>query len=132
MRLRAALLSSLLLLPAGPAAAVPMDSGAADDALHACILSELNDFTAWLDRENAKGYVGELGWPDDEQGDADEWNALAEAWLDRADQARLWATPWATGEWWGTTYKLAVYEDATDAPGVDTPNTQAPVLEAHL
>jgi hypothetical protein len=132
IRLRAALVSPLLLLPATPARAVPIDPGAAVDALHACILGELDDFIAWLDRENAKGYVGEFGWPDDEQGDADEWNALAEAWLDRADEAGLWATQWATGEWWGTSYKLAVYEDAIDAPGVDTPNTQAPVLEAHL
>ncbi|HEX9823413.1 MAG TPA: cellulase family glycosylhydrolase [Actinomycetota bacterium] len=120
---RVALLLALPLLSA-PAAAQ-------ENALHACVIGELDSFTGWLEREDARGFVGETGWPDDEMGDADEWNALAEAWFDRADAAGLWVTTWATGEWWGDSYPLAPYEDRGEAPGVDTANTQAPVVEAH-
>jgi aryl-phospho-beta-D-glucosidase BglC (GH1 family) len=106
---------------------------AQDDALHRKILGELQRFVSWLDANGARGFVGEIGWPDEEHGgESDRWNALADAWYDDADAAGLWAGVWATGEWWGKTYKLAAYEDRSEPPGVDTPNTQAPVIEAHL
>ena len=101
------------------------------DALHRRIRAELSTFTDWLRRNGVKGYIGEVGWPDDYRGDASKWNALAEAWYDDADAARLWVTQWSTGEWWGTTYKLAPYEDRRSPAGVDSANTQAAVTEAH-
>jgi endoglucanase len=114
------------LLPAREAAAQ-------DDALHRKVLSELDGFIRWLDANNARGFVGEIGWPDEDHGgESQQWNDLAEAWYQRADQAGLWAGVWATGEWWHDTYKLAAYEDRSEPEGVDSANTQAPVIEAHL
>lgn len=105
---------------------------AEEDALHARVLSELHTFTDWLETHRVKGYIGEVGWPDDVSGDAREWNDLADRWFEAADDAGLWVTTWATGEWWGTAYNLAAYEDRREIPGVETANTQAEVLEAHL
>lgn len=120
------LLTALLLLTAVPASAQQ------PDALHDRVLTELREFTDWLDRYDVQGYVGEVGWPDDQRGDAAEWNALAGAWFEQADAAGLWVTYWATGEWWGDDYLLAAYEDPDSSGGVERSNTQAPILEAHL
>jgi len=95
------------------------------------VLTELSVFTAWLHRYGVQGDIGEVGWPDGSSGDAPRWNALAERWFERADAAGLWVTVWAAGEWWGTGYPLAAYEDRTPPPGVDTPDTQAAVIERH-
>lgn len=114
---------------AGPLAAPSL---AQDDALHHRVLSQLQSFIDWLQANNARGFVGEIGWPDqDHGGEAQQWNDLAEQWYEKADAAGLWVNVWATGEWWGNDYKLAAYEDLTRPAGVDTPNTQAPVIEAH-
>ncbi|MGH2662780.1 MAG: glycoside hydrolase family 5 protein [Actinomycetota bacterium] len=110
----------------------PASPAGAQDALHLRVLAELRGFTDWLNRFAVDGYIGEVGWPDDGRGDSAEWNALAEAWFTDADAAGLWVHYWATGEWWGTKYPLAPYEDRDSTAGVDTPNTQAPVVEAHL
>jgi hypothetical protein len=120
----------VILLVALTAATHPTPAHA-DDALQRRVLSELRSYTDWLSRNNAKGYVGEVGWPDDARGEAARWNALAERWYQAADAAGLWATAWASGEWWGTSYPLAAYEDRLAPAGLDTPNTQAPVIEAH-
>jgi hypothetical protein len=105
------------------------------DALHRRILDELGKFTNWLQQNGVEGYIGEVGWPDDYRGDASQWNALANAWYGEADAAGLWVTQWSTGEWWGTDYKLAPYEDRhfpdSSPNGVDSANTQAVVTEAH-
>lgn len=122
------LVASALLLMLG----APPVSSQTRDALHDRVLGELRVFSDWLDRYDVQGYIGEVGWPDDLRGDAHEWNALAEAWLDEADAAGLWVTYWATGEWWGDDYLLAAYEDPDSHGGVERANTQAPVLEAHL
>jgi hypothetical protein len=123
-RLPSALLL-LLIAPAPVAAQAP-------DALHERVLGELRVFTDWLERNGVRGYIGEVGWPDDWHGDADEWNALAEAWFGEADAAGLWVTYWATGEWWGDDYLLAAYEDPDSSGGVERANSQAAILEAHL
>jgi Cellulase (glycosyl hydrolase family 5) len=105
------------------------------DALHHRVRAELGKFTGWLSQNGVDGYIGEVGWPDDYEGDASNWNSLAEAWYDDADAAGLWVTQWSTGEWWGRAYKLAVYEDRnfpdSSPNGVDSANTQAVVTEAH-
>jgi Cellulase (glycosyl hydrolase family 5) len=103
----------------------------ADDALQRRVLSELRTYTDWLNANGVKGYVGEVGWPDNARGDAAQWNALAQRWYQAADAAGLWVSAWATGEWWGTTYPLAAYEDRLAPAGIETANTQAGVIEAH-
>ena len=101
------------------------------DPLQTRARTELAGFTGWLKANNAQGYVGEIGWPDNSTGDAAAWNALANIWYQDADSANLWVTPWSTGIWWGTTYKLSPYQNKIAGGGVDSPNTQASVLEAH-
>jgi hypothetical protein len=103
----------------------------ADDALQRRVIGELDGWTSWLQRNGVKGYVGEVGWPDDGRGDAAAWNALAERWYRAADAAGLWATAWATGEWWGTGYPLAIFEDRLAPAGVESADTQASVIAAH-
>ncbi|HYI44079.1 MAG TPA: cellulase family glycosylhydrolase [Actinomycetota bacterium] len=113
------------------ALAVPAaEANHVDNALHRKVISEIEGFRDWLNRHDAPGFVGETGWPDDYNGEADQWNDLAEDWFDVADAAGLGAVVWATGDWWGD-YKLAVYENRDDEGGVESANTQAPVLEAH-
>ena len=109
-------------------AGTPAISAAKSDALHARVRSQLKVFTDWLAANNAKGFIGEVGWPDTEAG---SWNAVAQAWFQDADAARLWVTVWATGEWWGANYKLAAYEKRPPGLGVNAPNAQAAVIEAH-
>lgn len=100
------------------------------DELTTRVQSELGVFTRWLEAHDVEGVIGEVGWPDDEGGAADRWNALADAWYRDADAADLWVMAWATGEWWGD-YPLAVYEADGSGP-VSQPNTQARVVESHL
>ena len=95
------------------------------------VLGELAVFTKWLARQHAPGYIGEVGWPDDYRGESREWNHLADAGYTAADRAGLWATAWASGEWWPTTYPLACYYRTTRSGPVDTANTQASVIERH-
>lgn len=105
---------------------------AAPTALEERALEELGDFTTWLAENGADGFIGEVGWPGGpEAPDASQWNHLAEQWFDHADESHLSVTAWATGEWWPTDYRLAVYT-ATEADQVDSVGTQAEVLEQHL
>jgi hypothetical protein len=107
---------------------------AEEDALHRRVRAELKVFTDWLQANRVRGYIGEVGWPDDAGGETELWNALAAAWFGDADAANLWVTVWATGEWWiDPYYRLAVYENRKGAhdSGVESANTQASVLEAH-
>jgi Cellulase (glycosyl hydrolase family 5)/Ca-dependent carbohydrate-binding module xylan-binding len=101
------------------------------DPLFRRTVAELGVFTDWLARNRVAGYVGEVGWPDDRRGEAARWNSLAERWYEKADAAGLWVTNWAAGEWWGPSYNLASYRSRGPGAGVDTPDTQAAVIEAH-
>lgn len=122
----------LLVLPALVAlAALPGCAPGNPDALHRKVRGELALFTRWLDANNARGVVGEVGWADDFRGDADEWNALAAAWYRDADAAGLWVAAWAAGSAWGRDYPLSIYEDLQSGAGIDTANTQAGVFERH-
>jgi hypothetical protein len=106
---------------------VSTSGGVTYDALVSRARAELGVFTSWL--AGAKGFIGEAGWP--QTADSASWNALAEWWYDDADAASLWVTYWATGEWWGTTYNLAAYEDTGGAAGVDTARNPSAIIEAH-
>jgi len=118
-------LSVSLVLGCAPGA------GAEPDALTRRVSGELTVFTDWLARNRARGYIGEVGWPDDSRGEGDEWNSVARAWYAQADAAGLGVTSWAAGEWWGTTYPMAAYEDRAPGGGVDSADSQAAVVEAH-
>jgi hypothetical protein len=126
--LAVALMATLLSGSMAPAGAEA--DGGGDDALTHRARTELRRFTGWLRANNAKGYIGEVGWPEGANGDDARWNALAECWYRDADAADLWVTAWATGEWWGS-YPLAVYRDRSEQRGVDSPSAQAEVIERH-
>lgn len=124
-----AILLLALAVPTEGGRTLVADGGTADeDTLVRRARVGLARFTEWLQANNAKGFIGEVGWP--EGTDSQRWNALADRWYRDADSADLWVTTWATGEWWGT-YPLAAYQDRTAEAGVDTPGSQARVLEQH-
>lgn len=119
----------VLLVIGATSAEIAPAAATTGDALHTRVRAELGVFTHWLQVNNAKGYIGEVGWPDT---DGALWNSLASDWFADADAAGLWVTGWASGEWWGNSYKLSVYEDhASPYSAVDAASTQAPVFEAH-
>lgn len=118
------LILTAVALPAPPATATHHC-----DALCSRVRTELRTFTRWLQRYDVDGYIGEVGWPDGT--DAHRWNTVAEIWFRDADRAGLDVTTWATGEWWGTDYALAPYENRSGPRGVDARNTQARVVERH-
>lgn len=100
------------------------------DALHNRVRSGLRTFNNWLAANGERGFIGEAGWPDDINGEALKWNALADAWLIDADAAKLPFTEWATGEWYSGTY-FSMYEKTSGSQSLNTTNTQAAILEAH-
>ncbi len=89
------------------------------------ISEKLQAFIDWLTENNQKGYIGEVGWP----WNSTPWNDVATTWFGLANQHDLWATAWAVGEMWGSTYKLQPYLFQN---GSYTPQTQATVLESNL
>lgn len=93
-------------------------------------LSDLNTFVRWLDVNDARGYVGEVGWPSGP--DAQAWNQVASDWFDRADGAGLWVTIWAAGRWWPSSYRMAVYRLSGRAGTPPVAGPQASVAAAHF
>jgi hypothetical protein len=94
------------------------------------VRSELKSYTNWLTVNNAKGYIGEVGWPGTT--DAAAWNGLADHWYRDADTAGLWVTQWATGEWWPNSYALGTYiNSVSESAPLDTARPPATVVEAH-
>jgi hypothetical protein len=101
------------------------------DSLHARVREELRVFTNWLETNGVRGYIGEVGWPNDADGDGVRWNALAEAWFQDADASQLWVTVWDTGQR-RCDYRLAVYKTlACGQPPLAQADVQAQVVEAH-
>jgi hypothetical protein len=100
------------------------------DALQARVRAELSVFTGWLQANGAKGFIGEVGWPNNT--DTAAWNALATKWYADAAAAGLWTTAWSAGEWWGCGYKLSVYTWSTCTTmdgNLSVAKSQAPVIE---
>ena len=120
---------ALALLVVVPRPAVPArpDDGVTDPLVRRS-LDDLERFVTWLDRADARGYIGEVGWPADR--DAAAWNALAAAWYRRAGDAGLEVTYWATGEWWGDGYPLSSHVAARPGGPLDRSRPQAAVITA--
>ncbi|GAB3829531.1 glycoside hydrolase family 5 protein [Dactylosporangium cerinum] len=95
------------------------------DALQAGALAGLAHFSAWLRREDASGFVGEVGWP--AGADIDQWNALGAVWYRAADAIGLPVTAWAAGRW-PPNYRMTVYRSGST---VGSAGPQAPIVEAH-
>lgn len=108
-------------------------AGANPDALHTREYANLQVFTGWCATYGVPGFIGELGWPN--TGDTTSWNALGQAIYTRCDAAGVPVLYWSTGEFYsnGSDSKSA-YEASsnTGAGPLDTPKTQATVIEAHL
>jgi hypothetical protein len=98
------------------------------DPLQAQTLAGLAHFSSWLRREDAAGFVGEVGWPSGP--DAAQWNALADAWYRAADAIGLPVTAWSAGRW-PASYRMAAYHPGGGGSALDTAGAQAPVIEAH-
>lgn len=94
-------------------------------SLTARVTAEFSRWTGWLNTHNVRGFVGEIGWPDN--ADAASWNAVGEALYDLCDAAEVDVTYWSAGARWGTAYTLSVYTGATQS----TVKAQAAVVEAH-
>lgn len=103
------------------------------DAIGTRLISELLEFTDWLDAYNQKGFIGETGWH--RTNDSAKWNEIGDLFYTVADTKRLWATYWASGELWGANYSLLPYaQTVTNGQGTGPVNqTYAPaaVIEAH-
>jgi hypothetical protein len=112
------------LSPTPTASAQPTTS----DALVRRVRAELKVFTDWLATNNAKGYIGEFGWPNSFPADQDEYNALADIYLADMRAAGVTGAGWATGEWWGTSYHMSSYI-ASGSSAINTARPQASVLE---
>lgn len=119
--------AAVALALASPAAR-PAHAGT-PDPLERKVRAQLSSFTAWLETNDARGYVGEIGWADNYRGEAADWNRLADGWLAQAGANDLWVSGWATGEWWDD-YRLSMYENRTSQAGVDSVNSQASTFEA--
>lgn len=95
------------------------------DPLQEARIAELRDFIAWLDEQDAEGYVGELGWSREDE----DWNGLGDYWYRVADDAGLWTSLWAAGSRWGDSYRLTVYDAQPSTEGLNTAYSPAEVLE---
>ena len=97
---------------------------------------DLRDFTGWLRRERARGFVGEVNWPNDVQrnfGDAAQWNSLGEKWYRWADSSKLWVTAWCVDERqrWGGFWLTNYVSKGDGSRTLSRSMAQAPVFERH-
>ncbi len=99
--------------------------GIALDALQQRRIDELRAWAAWLETNDAEGYVGELGWAA-----APEWQQLADYWYRIAEQEGLWTSLWAAGSHWGDAYALTAYGSSSASGQLDVALPQAEILEA--
>ncbi|MER7002713.1 cellulase family glycosylhydrolase [Dactylosporangium sp. NPDC000555] len=122
----------LLLLVA--AIAVPLENPRPErvlcvtDDVQARAVAGLANFSAWLRRNHATGFIGEIGWPSDK--DAAQWSGVAEAWYEAADAIGLPVTAWAAGAW-PANYPMAVYRPVAQGLQVDVAGPQARIVERH-
>jgi Cellulase (glycosyl hydrolase family 5) len=93
-------------------------------------IARLQAFDSWLIRNHAAGYVGEVGWPGN-GGDADQWNAVGQAWYQQADRDQLWVTTWSAAQGWTAKYPMAVYRLSANPTKASSAGPQATVVEKH-
>lgn len=133
-RVTAGVLFTIVLLPmtATSASAVTPRTARAraftSDALRLRTTREIDAWAAWLKTNNARGFVGEVGWPSDDP----RWNTLADTWFKRADAAGIAVTTWVAGEWTAN-HQLAGYTRSSNAVvAIDTARPNALVAESHV
>lgn len=102
------------------------------DSLRHKVERELAGFVEYCRRNQVRGLVGELGWPNDGRAsahpeDAARWNGLGEAAYRLLDAGGLDVTYWAAGEQWNEDYNLSAY---TGVPQ-ERHTSVAAVVEAH-
>lgn len=107
-------------------AAESTEVGTHHDALHAKVMSELKGFTDWLTANNAKGIVGELGWP---VTDGADWNRLAETYFEELAAHDIPAVGWFAGEWAWSEHDTRIYEGTNP---LNTPRGQMTIWSQHL
>lgn len=66
-------------------------------------IEKVKPFVDWLKENNLRGYIGEMGIPDDNP----IWNVVMDNTLKYLSDQCIPTTYWAAGPWWGS-YKLAV------------------------
>ena len=98
------------------------------DPLQSAAVAGLANFAGWLRRNDAAGYVGEIGWPSGPDGA--RWAALADTWYRAADAIGLPVTAWAAARW-PASYPMAVYRHSSGSAPLDTAGPQATVVGAH-
>ncbi len=134
----------------------PIDPhGGWSDAITHKTMDDLKQFTDFL--TGAKGYVGEVGWPNNNRKvalgpefatdvpatDQEQWDALAETWLKEADAKGLWVTYHSTSErqlrrrgYGSSQYASTDADDllplAQQDRAISLANFQAARVEAHL
>ncbi|WP_432986906.1 glycoside hydrolase family 5 protein [Dactylosporangium sp. CA-233914] len=132
LRKGAALGAAVLVLVA--ALAVPLQEPkpirvlCVSDDVQARAVAGLANFSAWLRRNHATGFIGEIGWPSDR--DAEQWSRVAEVWYEAADAIGLPVTTWAAGAW-PANYPMAVYRPVAQGARVDVAGPQARIVEHH-
>ncbi|MCU1545992.1 MAG: endoglucanase [Homoserinimonas sp.] len=91
-------------------------------------IDELVAFTGWLERQQAKGFIGELGWPRT-TGDANPWGTLADKWYQVAQYHDVSSTAWAAGSMWSDDYALTIYGKSGEDRVLSAAYSQAETLE---
>jgi hypothetical protein len=91
-------------------------------------LSDVKNFADWLGITGARGYVGEVGWPNTT--DNAQWQEVGEAIYQFCDAADLWASYWAT--WPSTSYNLRAYDRTASDQPLSSTLAPATVIERHL
>src|SRR6266498_370982 len=96
----------------------------APDPLNRRILSELNVFLAWCQNHNVRGYIGEIGWPNDSN-DIERWNTLATRYFVRLAAADVTGSTWASGSVLSAADRLRY---CYAAPGAVNVNSKSPAV----
>lgn len=92
------------------------------------VLADCDVFLGWLKKYNARGFIGEVGWPSG--ADATAWNAVAEQAYRRFDAAGVGVTYWATGENLSGSGANGMYPQDLYWRNNFVPQAQATVVEA--
>jgi hypothetical protein len=116
----------LCIIALVPLVLVSAGAGAGRDEVTVRAGASVDEFAAWLRAGDARGMLGEVGWP----GDDPRWATVARHVYDRASLARLPVAAWATGEIWQRSYPLLAYHAPEQYLPVSRAGPQAAVIEA--